>query len=90
MIALLADLQAKGLLGQTLLVVGTEFGRTSRINDNDGWEHHDKVFMCLLVGARAKDEQPFSREPSILVIGMHALIKHLADSRRPTLVIIAI
>ena len=31
-----ADLQAKGLLDQTLGVLGTEFGRTPRINDNDG------------------------------------------------------
>ncbi len=36
MSALLADLQAKGLLHQTLVVLGSEFGRTPRINDNDG------------------------------------------------------
>ena len=35
-IALLADPQAKGLLDQTLVVLGSEFGRTPRINDNDG------------------------------------------------------
>ncbi len=40
MIARPADLQAKGLLAQTLVVLGTEFGRTSRINDNDGRDHH--------------------------------------------------
>ncbi len=37
-----ADLQAKGLLGQTLVVLGTEFGRTLRINDND---ERDRVFI---------------------------------------------
>ena len=36
MSALLADLQAKGLLDQMLVVLGTEFGYTPRINDNDG------------------------------------------------------
>ena len=34
--ALLAGLQAKELLDQTLVVLGTEFGRTPGINDNDG------------------------------------------------------
>ena len=31
--------QAKGLLDQTLVVLGTEFGRMPRINDNDGRDH---------------------------------------------------
>ena len=31
---LLADLQAKGLLDQTLVVLGTELSRTERINDD--------------------------------------------------------
>ena len=51
MIAPLADLQPKGLLDQTLVVLGTEFGRTPRINDNDGREHEDKASGCLLAGA---------------------------------------
>ena len=41
--ALLADLLAKGLLNQTLLVLGTEFGRTLRINDNDGRDRDDEA-----------------------------------------------
>ena len=41
------DLQAKGLLGQTLVILGTEFGRTPRINENDGREHHKKDLTCL-------------------------------------------
>ena len=48
--ALLSDLQAKGLLDQTLVVLDTEFGR-SRIEENDGWDHHSKDFTCLLAGA---------------------------------------
>ena len=50
MSVLLADLQAKGLLDLTLVVLGTEFGRT-RINDNDGSDEHNEVFGCLLAGA---------------------------------------
>ncbi len=37
------DLQATELLDQTLAVLGTEFGRSLRINDNDGWVHHNPV-----------------------------------------------
>ena len=33
----MGELQAKGLLNQTLVVLGTEFGRTPKINDDDGW-----------------------------------------------------
>ena len=51
MIALLPDLQAKGLLGQTLVVLATEFVRTARINDINGRDHQNKAFMCLLAGA---------------------------------------
>ena len=47
MSALSSDLQAEGLLDQTMVVLGTEFGRTPRINDNDGRE----VFVCLLAEA---------------------------------------
>lgn len=46
MSALLADLQAKGLLGQTVIVLGTEFDRSPRINDDD---RRDQL-TCLLAG----------------------------------------
>ena len=44
MTPVLADLPAKGLLDQTLVVLGTEFSRAPRINDNDGREHHNEAF----------------------------------------------
>ncbi len=50
MSTLLADLHAKDLLDQTLVVLPTEFGRTSRIYDNDGRDHQHKVSTCLLGG----------------------------------------
>ena len=36
MSTLLADLESRGLLDRTLVVLRTEFGRTPRINDDDG------------------------------------------------------
>ncbi|HEX9792503.1 MAG TPA: DUF1501 domain-containing protein [Planctomycetota bacterium] len=48
--ALLADLDARGMLEETLVVVATEFGRTPRINDNDGRDHWPQSFSCALAG----------------------------------------
>lgn len=50
--ALLTDLEAKGLLEDTLVVVATEFGRTPEINTehNNGRDHHPAAFTCLLAG----------------------------------------
>ena len=47
---LLADLTARGMLGETLVVLATEFGRTPRINQNQGRDHFPKAFTCLLAG----------------------------------------
>ena len=57
MIAVLADLQPKGLLDQTLVVLATEFGRTPRIHQNDGRDHGDEMVACLLAGARARGRE---------------------------------
>ena len=48
--ALLADLESKKLLDSTLVVVATEFGRTPKINENTGRDHHPGAFTCLLSG----------------------------------------
>jgi hypothetical protein len=49
--ALINDLQSKGLLQETLIVLGTEFGRTPKINQNAGRDHHPGAFSCVLAGA---------------------------------------
>lgn len=49
--SLLRDLNARGLLKQTLVVLATEFGRTPKINVNAGRDHHPGVFSGLLAGA---------------------------------------
>lgn len=52
--ALIEDLADRGLLDTTLVVLGTEFGRTPQINENAGRDHHPAVFSCLLAGAGIK------------------------------------
>jgi uncharacterized protein (DUF1501 family) len=51
---LLADLEKRGMLKDTLVVLATEFGRTPVINVNDGRDHHPKAFSCLLAGGGVK------------------------------------
>lgn len=47
---LLQDLAARGMLEETLVVLMTEFGRTPKINQNQGRDHFPKAFSCLLAG----------------------------------------
>ena len=47
---LIADLESRGLLDETLVVVATEFGRTPKINVNDGRDHYPSAFTCLMAG----------------------------------------
>jgi hypothetical protein len=51
MATLLEDLEARGLLGSTLVVLATEFGRSPKINENAGRDHHPAVFSAVLAGA---------------------------------------
>ena len=51
---LLDDLSDRGLLESTLVVLATEFGRTPKINENGGRDHHPAVFSCVLAGAGVK------------------------------------
>lgn len=48
--ALLADLEGRGLLDETLVVLATEFGRTPDIDQDQGRNHFPKAFSCLLAG----------------------------------------
>ena len=50
MSALLDDLQARGLLAETLVVLATEFGRTPVINQNDGRDHFPGAFSFVFAG----------------------------------------
>ena len=51
--ALIADLDSRGLLDSTMVVVATEFGRKPQF-DGSGRGHHPLVFSCVLAGGGAK------------------------------------
>ena len=52
--ALLDDLERRGKLEDTIVVLTTEFGRTPRINQNAGRDHFPKAFSSVLVGGGFK------------------------------------
>lgn len=54
MSALLDDLERRGKLEDTVVVLTTEFGRTPRINQNAGRDHFPKAFSSVLVGGGFK------------------------------------
>ena len=49
--ALLDDLEGRGLLANTLVLVLSEFGRTPRINPQAGRDHWPRAFSVALAGA---------------------------------------
>ncbi len=49
--ALLEDLEQRGLLDETLVVVMGEFGRTPKLNTGGGRDHWPRVFSVALAGA---------------------------------------
>jgi hypothetical protein len=51
---LLLDLEERGLLKRTLVMVSSEFGRTPKINQTAGRDHWPKVFSVLLAGGGVK------------------------------------
>ncbi len=51
---LIKDLDARGLLQETLVVVATEFGRTPQINVNQGRDHYPQAFSAALFGGGIK------------------------------------
>jgi hypothetical protein len=83
--SLLEDLKATGMLSKTLVVVLSEFGRTPRINDGGGRDHHASCFSCLMagggitggtvIGASDKDGIEPEERP-VRVPDLHATICH--------------
>jgi len=51
---LVTDLEERGLLEDTLVVVNAEFGRTPKINKNSGRDHWPWVYSLVLAGAGAR------------------------------------
>lgn len=52
--ALLTDLDQRGMLDSTLVVVTTEFGRTPRINTMAGRDHWPQAFSIVMAGGGVK------------------------------------
>jgi uncharacterized protein (DUF1501 family) len=50
MATLIAELDERKLLDSTLVVSVGEFGRTPRINERDGRDHHPQAFSAVLAG----------------------------------------
>jgi hypothetical protein len=60
--ALLGDLESRGLLDETLVVVATEFGRTPDIRvEHEGRDHYPKAFTCLLAGGGVRGGRAYGK-----------------------------
>lgn len=90
---LLKDLKQRGLLDSTLVVFGTEFGRTPGAQGTSGRNHHPQGFLCWLAGGGIKggvthgatDELGFyAVEDPHYVTDIHATVLHQLglDSQR--------
>lgn len=55
MSSLIKDLEERGLLAETLVVLATEFGRTPKINTVLGRDHYPKAFSACLFGGGVKN-----------------------------------
>ena len=56
---LIRDLDNRGLLKSTLVMVSSEFGRTPKVNKNNGRDHWPRVFSVLLAGGGIKEGQVY-------------------------------
>jgi len=52
--ALILDLELRGMLDTTLIMVTTEFGRSPKINKDNGRDHWPRVFSIVLAGGGIK------------------------------------
>ena len=59
--ALLEDLQAKGLLDETLIIWNSEFGRTPKINRNGGRDHWGACNTVVMAGGGIPGGQVFGQ-----------------------------
>ena len=85
--ALVADLKEKGLLDDTLVIWGGEFGRTPMVQGgNDGRDHHNRCFTYWLAGGGVKrghvhgTTDDFGFNPTadtVHVHDLHATLMHL-------------
>jgi hypothetical protein len=84
--ALITDLKQRGMLDDTLIIWGGEFGRTPMSQSGDGRDHHIKGFSYLLAGGGVKggitygttDDLGYAAEENpVSVHDFHATMLHL-------------
>jgi hypothetical protein len=88
--ALLADLKQRGMLEDTLVVWGGEFGRTPRhdrgARGEPGRDHHNRCFVAWMAGGGVKGGQAYGQtdefgydvvENKVHIHDLHATILHL-------------
>jgi uncharacterized protein (DUF1501 family) len=84
--ALINDLKARGLLNETLIIWGGEFGRTPVAENGNGRDHNHHGFSMWLAGGGVKggmtygatDEFGFAAiEKKVHVHDLHATVLHL-------------
>ncbi len=89
---LFEDLESRGLLQRTMVMVSSEFGRTPKINPDGGRDHWPKVFSVLLGGGGIKGgmvygaSDPTATEPELdpvspedLAYTMYRMLGIIAD-----------
>ena len=83
---LLKDLKARGLLKDTLVLWGGEFGRTPTMQGSDGRDHNPEGFTMWLAGGGVKggtrygatdDYGYYAAENKVHIHDLHATILHL-------------
>jgi hypothetical protein len=83
---LIKDLQARGLLDETLIVWAGEFGRTPHSAGRDGRDHHPEGFSIWLAGGGIKGGTVYGAtddfgmhaiDPVVTMHDLHATILHL-------------
>jgi len=93
--ALLKDLKRRGLLDETLLVWGGEFGRTPVSQSGEGRDHHKQGFSLWMAGGGIRGGQAYgatdelgyhATENRTMVADLHATMLHLLglDHQRVT------
>ena len=84
--ALLTDLKSRGLFDDTLVVFGTEFGRTPAAQGTDGRDHHPHAFSVWLAGGGIRGGMTYGQtdefgyyvaENKVTMPDFHATILHL-------------
>ena len=95
--ALISDLKMRGMLDDTLVIWGGEFGRTAYTQGSNGRDHHPRCFTLAMAGGGVKggieygstDEYGYNladESQAVHVNDFHATILHLLgiDHRRLT------